>query len=216
MSILASLLPVEVGVAESYAVPAGGFLYAPEIAAIHGAVPARRREFAWGRRCAREAIAALGRPAAVPIGVGRHRQPLWPDGLVGSITHTDGFCAAAVVDGRRSGGIGVDAERVVELTPGLRELISGGEDLRSLPPAPHWPLVLFSCKEAVQKAWFPQRGEWPDLDRIRVALDPREGNFSATLVDVGRRPREDLAGKFTVMGDLIVAAICLPSSSAPA
>ena len=59
------------------------------------AVPKRINEFAAGRACARRALATFGMPGAVLLAA-PDRQPLWPTGFVGSITHTAGFCAAAV------------------------------------------------------------------------------------------------------------------------
>ena len=46
--------------------------------AIRRAAPARRREFAAGRACARHALAALG-VGAVAVPQAKDRAPLWPD-----------------------------------------------------------------------------------------------------------------------------------------
>ena len=47
------------------------------------------------RACAREALAQLG-AAPAPILPGRRGEPLWPAGVVGSITHCAGYRAGAV------------------------------------------------------------------------------------------------------------------------
>src|SRR5688572_21941564 len=60
----------------------------------------RRRDFILGRNCARKALAALGHGNAVIERRG-NGAPLWPDGIVGSITHTSGYAAALVADARR-------------------------------------------------------------------------------------------------------------------
>jgi len=44
------------------------------------------------------------------------RRPQWPEEIVGSITHTAGFSAAAVGQRSRFAGIGIDAERVGSVT----------------------------------------------------------------------------------------------------
>ena len=51
------------------------------------AVQKRKAEFLAGRYCARAALAQLDGSLAVNIGIGANREPLWPPGFVGSITH---------------------------------------------------------------------------------------------------------------------------------
>src|ERR1700692_4432176 len=64
-----------------------------------GAVQKRAEEFAAGRACAHRLLAEFG-IVDFPVKVAADRQPLWPEGLVGSITHTSGFCEI----GRAGGG----------------------------------------------------------------------------------------------------------------
>jgi 4'-phosphopantetheinyl transferase EntD len=74
---------------------AGARLFPEEAMQLDGAVDSRLREFATGRSCARQALAGLGL-APAPILRGAKREPLWPAGIVGSITHCRGYRAAAV------------------------------------------------------------------------------------------------------------------------
>jgi 4'-phosphopantetheinyl transferase EntD len=102
--------------AGSRAVPGGA-------AADRGAVPRRRAEFTTGRACARRALAELGvAPAAILSG--DRREPLWPDGVVGAITHCAGFRAAAVGRATDYRSIGIDAEPDEPLVDGILELVS--------------------------------------------------------------------------------------------
>src|SRR5260370_23097329 len=48
-----------------------------------------------GRWCAEEALQCLG-AGSTHVAMAEDRTPIWPDGVVGSITHTDDFAAAAV------------------------------------------------------------------------------------------------------------------------
>ena len=48
--------------------------------------------------CARARCCANSASAISPLKSAPDRQPLWPDDLVGSITHTAGFCAAVVAE----------------------------------------------------------------------------------------------------------------------
>jgi len=83
--------------------------YDCELALVQDAIPQRQREFSRGRFCAHEAIRRLGESAS-PILAEVSRNPIWPRGLLGSITHCKGYTAAIV--GRTSdyGGIGIDVE----------------------------------------------------------------------------------------------------------
>jgi 4'-phosphopantetheinyl transferase EntD len=164
------------------------------------AAPKRRRDFVLGRTCARAALAGLGHSGAV-IGMGEGGAPLWPVGIMGSITHTSGYAAALAADARLFSGIGVDAERVggvtEELWPRLfdtaeRDRLMGLDDASRAILA----TVIFSAKEACYKAWT-MKGALAFRD-IHVA--PGEGGFTAT------RSGETLRGRFVVEGDLVLTA----------
>ena len=87
----AGLLPAGV-VAAELRTPGDPSLLEPEEAlAVANAVPKRVQEFAAGRLCARRALAEFG-VVDFPVRAARDRQPIWPEFLVGSITHTRG-CA---------------------------------------------------------------------------------------------------------------------------
>jgi 4'-phosphopantetheinyl transferase EntD len=116
----------------------------------------RRVHFALGRAAARDALAELGMEPA-PIGRGAGGEPLWPDGIVGTISHS-GDMAMAIV-GREShyAGLGMDVE---QLAPGLSaratRLVCTPAERAWLPMGPDvWRTMLFSAKEAVFKALFP-------------------------------------------------------------
>jgi 4'-phosphopantetheinyl transferase EntD len=184
---LASLLPPGVAVAVADCADASlHTLFDEERARIATSVAKRQREFAAGRQCARQALAALGVPA-VPIGVGSHREPLFPSGTIGSITHTVDVAAAAV--GRAGGalvGLGVDLE--------VHQVLEDGLARRIVPPdeAAHWTpgvpagcspvLLAFSLKEAFFKAFFPWCRRYLDFTDARLA-HAGPGAFTVALPD---------------------------------
>ncbi|MEI7033407.1 4'-phosphopantetheinyl transferase family protein [Streptomyces pratensis] len=156
------LLPSDVSCAATRAesVPDGS-LFPEEEALIANSVAKRRNEFATARACARRAMAGLGLP---PVAVlrGHRGRPLWPEGVVGSITHCDGYRAAALARAEDVLSLGIDAEPHAPLPAGVRELVTlPAERDRIGPPAPeepgaiHWDRVLFSAKESVFKTWYP-------------------------------------------------------------
>ena len=70
-------------------------LTSAERALIAGAVDKRRAEFATARALARQLFADHGREGAELLNDAT-RAPVWPEGLVGSISHTRGYCGVVV------------------------------------------------------------------------------------------------------------------------
>lgn len=163
----------------------------PEQAIVAGAIQARRQEFRTGRHCAREALTQLGIPStAIPAGA--HGEPLWPPAIVGSITHCNGYRAAAVARDSQIRSLGIDVETQDPLPPGvLTEVALPDEqaemhELRATLPMVHWDRVLFSMKETIYKSWFPLHRRWLSFTDCRVRIDPHHGTFSAhVLVESG-------------------------------
>lgn len=193
----------------------------PEEAAIVGrAVEKRRREFATGRQCAKQALRGIGLPAA-PIGSGERGQPLWPAAVVGSITHCDGYRAAAVARETELLSIGIDAEPNAPLPDGLLENIARPEErprlsaLTTKNPTVHWDRLLFSAKESVYKAWFPLAEAWLGFEDASLELDAAAGTFSARLLvpgpTVGGRAIAGFEGRWLARDGLLLTAIAVPA-----
>ncbi|MEV4202730.1 4'-phosphopantetheinyl transferase family protein [Micromonospora globbae] len=213
------LLPPEVAVAVATPDDWTGRLLAEELACLsERAVESRRRDFTAGRVCARRAMTALGLPEeAVPSRA--DRAPVWPAGVVGTITHTRGYCAAAAARATDVRAVGMDAEQHKELNPGVRRMICLPEEddhLARLPGGVSWPAVLFSAKETVYKVWHPVVGTWLDFTDARLEIDPDEGSFTARIaparVDAAPvpRPPRTVRGRFTVSDGLVRTAAVLP------
>ncbi|PWU43231.1 4-phosphopantetheinyl transferase [Micromonospora globispora] len=212
------LLPPVVAVAVAGPADWAGELLPAELACLSdGAVESRRRDFTAGRACARRALAGLGLPV-LPVPAATDRSPVWPAGVVGTITHTDGYCAAAAARSAEIRSVGMDAERHKELSPGVRRLICLPEEEESfarLPAGVSWPAVVFSVKESVYKLWHPVVGTWLDFHDARVELDPDAGTFTVRIAParVDAAPVTDapslVTGRFTVAGGLVRTAAVL-------
>jgi 4'-phosphopantetheinyl transferase EntD len=194
------------------------YLLPEERPMVAKAVVKRSREVTNARTCARRALAALGRPE-VPILRGAKGQPLWPAGVVGSITHTTGYYAAAVAESSVVRSVGVDAEEHGELPDGVLAHIAFGAEpdrvarLRAADPTVWWDRLLFSAKESVYKAWFPLTGRWLGFEDAELTIDPA-GTFTATILIDGTTtdggpPLRTLAGRWLVRGGLVLTAIAL-------
>ena len=189
-------------------------LFAVEASSVVNAVAERRREFATVRHCARKALARIGVPGA-PIVPDADGAPRWPAGVVGSLTHCEGYRAAAVAPSGGVRGLGIDAEPHDAIDAETLDLIARPDEraqLRALAdaqPATHWDRILFCAKEAVYKAWFPLTRRWLDFDDVWVRLRA-DGTFLARVqVDEPRANGVDLSsfsGRWTVGGGLVLAA----------
>jgi 4'-phosphopantetheinyl transferase EntD len=191
-----------------------------EEAAVARAVASRRAEFTTARACAREALARLGAPAAA-VPVGERRAPVWPDGVVGAITHCAGFRAAAVAWSADVRAVGLDAEPHLALPDGVLEAVSDAGERRVLDalarehPDVRWDKLLFSAKESVYKAWFPLTHRWLGFEDADLRPAP-DGTFRATLGVPG--PVVDgvevtgFAGRWALRDDLVITAVALPAS----
>jgi 4'-phosphopantetheinyl transferase EntD len=189
-------------------------LFPEEREHIAQAVAKRRAEFAAVRRCARLALRELGFPP-VPILPGEQREPRWPEGVLGSMTHCAGYCAAAVAHTGDVPVLGIDAEVHAPLPEGVLELISLPAErerttaLSAAAPHVHWDRVLFSAKEAVYKAWFPLARRWLGFEQADIDLR-RDGTFTARLL-LGESEAATLppgfVGRWAVGGALTATAI---------
>jgi 4'-phosphopantetheinyl transferase EntD len=188
-------------------------LFAEEVRSLGRAAGKRRREFVTGRACAREALAHLGLPATA-VASGAHGEPLWPAGVVGSITHCDGYRACAVATTREVRSLGVDAEVHAALPAAVLEAIARPAERLALlahPPGTHWDRLLFSAKEAVFKAWFPLTGRQLGFEDVEVWIDPEGGTFrTRLLVDppvLGDEGPAQFHGRWRLGGGIVATAV---------
>ncbi|CAM5725353.1 hypothetical protein STENM223S_05582 [Streptomyces tendae] len=153
---------------------------------------------------------------------GERGAPRWPDGLTGSMTHCDAYCAAALVRLTDLASLGIDAEPDGPLPDGVLKSIALPAEvarLRGLDearPGLHWDRLLFSAKESVYKAWFPLTGKWLDFSEadIEISVDPadaRRGTLRAALLvagpTVGGRRLTHFAGQWSARNGLVTTAM---------
>lgn len=215
--MIQALLPSTVVAVEAFEDLPGEAPFPGEEGLIAKAVEGRRREFITARRCARAALRAFGHPDT-PIHSGPKREPRWPTGMTGSITHCVGYRAAAVARTADIHLLGIDAEPNSPLPEGVARSIAGPDELDLLDrladthPGTHWGRLLFSAKESVYKAWFPVTRRWLGFEDARLSIDPDAGTFTATLsvdgarID-GRPALRTLRGRFAAANGLILTAV---------
>ncbi|GGS31880.1 4'-phosphopantetheinyl transferase [Streptomyces humidus] len=199
-------------------------LYPQEEALLTRAVDKRRREFTVVRACARRAMEKLGVPPQ-PVLPGERGAPQWPDGLTGSMTHCEGYCAAALVRADDLASLGIDAEPHAPLPEGVLDAVAlpaeaaRHERLAEERPEVHWDRLLFSAKESVYKAWFPLTRKWLDFSEADIDLTATpagpgmgsQGTFRARLLVpgpmVGGRRVGHFEGRWNVRRGLVATAV---------
>lgn len=218
-TLLSGVLPDTVAAAELYTDPPELAPLPEEEPLIARSVDKRRREFITVRFCARQALGELGVPP-VPILKGDKGEPCWPDGVVGSLTHTAGYRGAAVGRDDTVRSVGIDAEPHDVLPNGVLDAISlpaERTELGALPDGLHWDRILFCAKEATYKAWFPVTRRWLGFEDAHIVFDVDEratsGGFeSRILIDpaaLSGPPLTTLRGRWSVRDGLALTAIVL-------
>lgn len=185
-------------------------------------VAGRRAAFRFGRSAAHAALQALGRDDG-PILAGSHREPLWPSGVTGSISHTNELGVALVALLVDTDGVGIDIE-ARRPAPELNDQVPRAEERSWLDRAAPESrddllLALFSAKETIFKAFYPRVGTFFGFDA--AALQPAAAGFDARLV-TGLDPQYPPDRGFEIhcrwFGDLVLTWLILPrtrQTSAP-
>ncbi|WDE13823.1 4'-phosphopantetheinyl transferase family protein [Thalassomonas haliotis] len=157
----------------------------PFPASLSQAVNKRQGEYLAGRYAAILALAELGINTR-NIPTGEHRSPVWPEGVLASITHTStaAFCVAA--SKQRVNYLGIDhenwlkADNVAEIKNSIineKEEVLLKQSQMSFEQA--FTLV-FSAKESLFKALYPSVGYYFDFSAAEI-IDLNTGNNSFCL-----------------------------------
>jgi len=182
-SLVRGFLPGDVAVVATEIGDVTHELMPEEAEHVARAVPKRLREFARGRVSARQLLGELGVPSAGLL-VGPKREPLWPESVVGSITHDDTLCVVAVARREHYAGLGIDVEPDEPLEPEVAARIwSPAEAEDAARRADMTPVLaarlVFSAKEAFYKCQFPLTRTFLGFKDVCVTLG--EGTFEARL-----------------------------------
>ncbi|HEX7303377.1 4'-phosphopantetheinyl transferase family protein [Lentzea sp.] len=212
--MLEQLLPPPIAAVERYDDDQPADLFPEEEALVAKAVPKRRSEFGSARACARDAMRRLG-VEPVAILSGPKREPQWPEGLVGSLTHCAGYRAAALARVTDFRTIGIDAEPHAPAPEGVLDAIAVRAELDRMPrltaedPKICWDRLLFSAKESTYKAWFPVTRRWLGFEDADITL-AADGTFHSRIL-LPDSPVAGFDGRWLVQGDVLVTAIAVPA-----
>ena len=146
----------------------------------------RKQDFILGRAAARKSLAAIGFPVVSPVLRGEQREPLWPVGVVGSISHSGSYGVAVAAWQQDVPALGIDIQKVEERY--TDELIARFADpdefdwVRSDPTKRTERAVkLFSAKESIFKALYVLRRVWFACDVAHLTPKECETGFHASV-----------------------------------
>lgn len=204
-------------------------LQGEERSLIRNVASGREREIATGRDLARRLLAELDRPSEAILR-DEDKLPVWPEGVVGSITHKSpgrsaaperGGCVVAVALAAKVGALGVDLEENKAIHPRLLGRVcssrerSWAEDEHQNTDLAGGPLcrgrLLFSAKEAVYKAFFPRtRAVW-SFQEVEIEFDELHTRFRAELpASAGMR---EVEGRMAWQPDWILTVVEVPAGA---
>jgi len=146
----------------------------------------RRQDFTLGRAAARKSLAQIGFPVVSPVLRGEQREPLWPVGVIGSISHSGPYGIAVAAWQQDVPALGVDIQKIEERY--TDELIARFAD----PDEFDWVLSdpakrteraveLFSAKESIFKALYVLRRVWFAFDVAHITPQDDETRFTASV-----------------------------------
>jgi len=180
-----------------------------EADAVSSAVIKRKKEYSTGRWLAHHALSRLGRDTDALLSGGA-REPLWPEAVTGSITHTDSRAAVAVAYTADILGIGLDMERVgavdQKLLPKLLTDVER-ENLNGIDST-----LIFSAKEACYKLLYPIVGEYVDFQAVEISINRADSSFDTRYI--GNSPAnaivEQATGTYKRLDDHWISCAFLP------
>ena len=137
----------------------------------------RKEHYRSGRICAREVLSKLGTLGQPVLRDPQTREPLWPEGISGAITHSGNWAAAAAGKTSDVSGIGIDLEdlerqvdsrisRHVCLPEEQKWLQEWGEDFLEQNLK-----IIFSAKESIFKAFFPYTRTYLHFHDARILME---------------------------------------------
>ena len=177
----------------------------------------RKQEFIAGRYCAYQAAKLVGLEL-VKLPAAKTREPVWPEGIVGSITHSKLMAISCVSLSQDWSSIGIDAEELINpsLRADIESLVASPVELQYLGSLDSQIglTVLFSAKEALYKALFPLVRTFIDFKEVKLTnLDADTKVFELELISSNEKLAGHLGryqGSFKQFGETIVTVVSIP------
>lgn len=186
---------------------------------IAKAVDKRKREFRAGRNCAHSLFKEHNINCDALL-KGKQREPAWPDGWVGSISHTAGLCIVAIARSEDFQSIGLDVEQATPLSDETRAIICRKEEIDATTRLQFLPgnrfagssldKLIFSAKESIHKTYFPINFHTLDFLDARIVLNEDGESFTAEILNPEPNPIQpihQLSGRYCFFDNYVASFI---------
>jgi 4'-phosphopantetheinyl transferase EntD len=211
------LFPEDVITAEADPTVVREAFYPEEEAYVRNAVPKRRQEFAAGRLCARSALARFG-VKNFPLLAGKNREPVWPPGIVGSISHTDRYCGVAIAWKTKFESLGLDVELARIIDEYYWKKICTRKELAWITSLPsdrrqENAALIFSAKECLYKCQYAISKKWLNFHAVMITVNPDIGEFEAIFavnIDSSFKRGTCLKGRYLFYHGYVFTGISIP------
>lgn len=183
---------------------------------LQRAVAKRRAEFLAGRLCARQALWHLNGRHEAP-GMSEDRAPRWPEGWVGSITHSHGWAGALVANRSAYLSLGLDAEPLLgdaQAERLARRVLTTAEYERLDDTLAFAVTLTFSLKESLFKALYPlvgRRFHFPDAELISWRTNGRARLRLLSDLGSGWPAESELDGGFCFLNGKLLSLVAIPT-----
>jgi enterobactin synthetase component D len=154
--------------------------------AVHSYHANRKEEFLRGRLCAYHAYKEQTGLELLRLPSQNDRSPLWPNGVVGSITHSTVLVGVAIAKSEKLKSVGIDFEEIGRTKLELASHLLTDKDIslyeNKLNMLPQEVLTLiFSAKEALYKTLYPEVKKFFGFHDAAVT-ELQDGKFSIELL----------------------------------
>lgn len=188
--LIATLFPEKVITVEADPEMIQGSLFPEESTFICNAITKRRKEFIAGRICARRALEKFG-TKNFPLLMGSDRAPVWPSGIVGSISHTHRYCGVVIAQKTEIKSLGLDVEYFRFLERNFWKEICTQQELSwinslSLNDQEKHFFLIFCAKECFYKCQYTISRQWLNFHDVEISVELDISEFEGRfLVSVG-------------------------------
>jgi 4'-phosphopantetheinyl transferase EntD len=137
---------------------------------------------------------------------------LWPDGVIGSISHSDDFCAVAVASTQSISDLGIDVETLEALNPEVEDVVLTEAELHATESMEGWVRkLIFSIKESNYKCCYHMVKAFIDFKQCEVVLDMDRQAYQSRIIcnnHLGKELRISVQGRWMLeSGHIFTSAI---------
>ena len=167
-----------------------------EAIAFTKSVPAVRRASGAARIVARELLTKIS-IGGCSLPKASSGAPIWPNGVVGSMSHDPRIAVAAIALRRDYVALGIDIEPAEPLPSDSLDLIATPQERAAIDEDPYRGRLLFAAKEAVYKAVYPLDQTFLEHHDVQIDLVHRRATVrNGRTIDL----------QFCIAGHMLVVA----------